>query len=432
MKLAILGTTPLALEAALRFHLHGASLTWFNFDGSDFEKYFQKNLSVDSYITQMGLKLLEDIGKPYSKPASFDLDFWSENYFKPLSEEVLGSEQKLRPHEVVSLTKRFLAPGESIEGKSRFTDLFRVIFQVNPQEFIKEQESTNPETFERLSRELIDSLQTNLEMYEDFDLVLDLRKSTYVNSLSVTGRALGESRISKEHLKYGLDGLAEAIKINQYAQDVREIGLIGSGALSAEVVCCLSDWLKDERSRLFLVSEESFPFQDFFEMGEASAVASLQAIITNMDSSFENEINLFHSKLREWQELDDFVQVKIQKPVEPIPRLVFFSGHNATAVDQLIDKRRLFLTLEKPELREGNKQPENNSLDLKTIGVDRIIVANKLIKPKIENYLDINEKGHFAADISFPNISESWIKDLEKLKGIENEIFKLFSPVDAH
>ena len=431
MKLAILGSSPLALEAALRFHLHGASLTWFNFHEPGVESYFQSKLLASSYVTEQGLNLLRDRGMPYTPRSTFSFSHWVDDYLKPLS-DILAVEQKLRPHEVVSITKKFLAPGEEIYGKSRFTDLFRIIFQVNPQEFIKEQETTNPETFERLSKELIDSLQTNLEMYEDFDLVLDLRKSTCVKSLSVTGRALGESRIAKEHLKYGLETLILAQEINKDAQGVREIGLIGSGALAAEIVCKLTDWLGDERSRLFLVSEESYPFQKFFEEGEATSVASLKAVLTNMDNEFENEVNTFHSKLREWQELDDFVQVKIQKPVEPIPRLVFFSGHNATAIDQLIDKRRLFLTLEKPDFREGNKQPENNSLELKTIGVDRILVANQMSKPVIETHLESNEKGHFAAELSFPNISESWNKDLEKLKGIENEIFKLFSPAATH
>ena len=118
--------------------------------------------------------------------------------------------------------------------------------------------------------------------------------------------------------------------------------------------------------------------------------------------------------------------------MEPIPRLVFFSGHNATAVDQLIDKRRLFLTLEKPDFREGLKQPENNQLDLKTIGVDRILVMNKLQRPKIETHLSQNEIGYFECESLLPNMKEAWAKDLENLKGIEHEIFKLFSPADAH
>lgn len=431
MKLAIIGSSPLALEAALRFHLHGAALTWFNIDEREYENFFQNSLAADSYTTETGLNFLAQASKSYRPGANFDFSYWKQNYFLPLA-EILKVEQKIRPHQVVSITKRFLAPQELPEKKSRFHDLFRLVFQVDPQEFIREQEASNPETFERLSQELIESLQTNLEMCEDFDLVLDLRRKTEVSSLSVTGRALGEGRVSKEQLFYSFDALDEARKIHQDPQDLRELALIGSEGLAAEIVITLSDWLKDQRSRLFIVSDESWPFAYFAEKGEESSVKSLKSIFDYMEQEFEADISTFHKKLREWQELDDFVQAKMPRPVEPIPRLVFFSGHNATAVDQLIDKRRLFLTLEKPDFRQGHRQPENNHLDLKTIGVDRILVANKLQRPKMEVVLDSQEKGFFTPELSLPNMIDAWSKDLQAFKDIENEIFKLFSPADAH
>jgi len=431
MKLAILGSSPIALEAALRFHLHGASLTWFNFDEIEYETYFQKTLSENSYVSEIGLKYLKELGQTYSPTTPFNFELWKAHYLLPLT-GFIKTEQKVRPHDVVSVTKRYLAPSEILENRTRFLDLFRIIFQVNPQEFIQEQKVTNPETFERLSKELIDSLQMNLEMYEDFDLVLDLRRSTDPKSVSVSGRALGENRVSKDQLKYGMEALQLALEINHEPKDIREIALIGSQPLAAEIVISLAEWLQDQRSRLFLVSEEPWPFQKFLEEGQEASVKSLKDLFDFMNNEFSIEVNEFHHKLREWQELDDFVQAKIQKPVEPIPRLVFFSGHNATAVDQLIDKRRLFLTLEKPDFREGLRQPENNPLELKTIGVDRILVANKMHKPKLDVHLCNNEIGHFTIELNFPNISGAWLKDLEKLKGIEYEIFKLFSPIDSH
>ena len=431
MKLAILGSSPIALEAALRFHLHGASLTWFNFGEVEYEEYFENTLSQDSYVSEAGLTFLKEMGKAYAPSNPKNFSAWKEQYLKPLV-ELLSTEQKVRPHQVVSISKRYLAPSETPQNRTRFLDLFRVLFQVNPQEFIKEQELTNPEAFERLSKELIDSLQTNLEMYEDFDLVLDLRRSTQVQSLSVTGRALGESRVSKEQLKYGFEALDLAFEIHKDAQDMRELALIGSEPLAVQIVLTLGEWLKDQRSRLFIVSEEAWPFQKFLESGEPDSVKRLNEIFDFMNAEFQEDVNEFHRKLREWQDLDDFVQAKIQKPVEPIPRLVFFSGHNATAVDQLIDKRRLFLTLEKPDFREGLRQPENNPLELKTIGADRILVANKMMKPKMDVHLALNEVGYFDCELNLPNISGAWKQDLERLKGIEYEIFKLFSPADAH
>lgn len=427
MKLAILGSSPLALEAALRFHLHGASLTWFNSAEIEFESYFQNELKAQSYTTSTGLELLPN----YKTPKSFDLQFWKDNYLAPLT-EILKTEQKVRTHRVVNVSKRFLAPFEELEGKTRFLDLFRIIFQVNPQEFIKEQEASNPETFERLSKELVDSLQTHIEMYEDFDLVLDLRKSVDPRSLSVTGRALGEGRVSGEQLKYGFEALGLARSVNQEAGDMRELALVGSGELAAEIVISLSDWLKDQRSRLFVVSPEAWPFDAFLKKASDASVLKMNEICDYMEGEFQKEVDEFHLKLREWQQLDDFVQAKKPKPVEPIPRLVFFSGHNATAVDQLIDKRRLFLTLEKPEFREGLRHPENNPLELKTIGADRILVANTLHKPELKIELNPQEVGFYSAQISLPNIKEAWEKDLEKLKGIEHEIFKLFSPAESH
>lgn len=431
MKLAILGSSPIALEAALRFHLHGAALTWFNPDEGQMESYFQKTLSPESYISETGLAFLKELGKSYAVGSEFSFENWKQNYFLPLV-GFIQSEQKIRPHEVVSMTKRFLALGEVPTGKSRFLDLFRVIFQVNPEEFIKEQKEINPETYARLSAEFVDSLQTNLEMYEDFDVVLDLRRPLKALSLSVTGRALGEGRVAKEHVKYGYDALVEAQKINLDKRDVREVALIGSTPLAAEILVSLTDWLKDQRNRLFVVSDESWPFENFLKHAEEKSAARFNELVAFMEAEFQAEVNTFHHKLREWQALDDFVQVKYPKPVEPIPRLVFFSGHNATAVDQLIDKRRLFLTLEKPEFREGNRQPENNTLDLKTIGVDRILVANKLTRPKIDMELASNEVGLFEFDVTSPNLKKAWSLDLEKLKGIEHEIFKLFSPADSH
>jgi hypothetical protein len=53
-------------------------------------------------------------------------------------------------------------------------------------------------------------------------------------------------------------------------------------------------------------------------------------------------------------------------------------------------------------------------------------------KPKIETHLAGQEVGHFEVDLDLPNMAQAWSKDLEKLKGIENEIFKLFSPADSH
>jgi len=101
-----------------------------------------------------------------------------------------------------------------------------------------------------------------------------------------------------------------------------------------------------------------------------------------------------------------------------------------TAIDELVDRKRMFVTLERPEFRQGKKHPENNILDLKTIGADHVLVGHAKKNLQLVG-LDSQEKGYFDLTPSRPNVNRGWEKDLKTLEGIEDEIFKLFSPVGA-
>jgi hypothetical protein len=423
MKLALIGSSPISLEAALRFHAHEAAVVWYNAE-EEVDMFFSStDLGWDDCTSEIGWKYLEHAGALPFERLPFSWQKWKTHYYLPLF-EFLKTHQEVKPYKVLSVTKRFLGPEEEIEALSRFHDLFRVIYQLNPEEFIGQQKEVNPETYERLSEELIQSLQSSLEMYEDFDLVLDLRHPTESTSIAASGRALSEGRISRDHVYAGLD----ALKYIPTAE-IRELILVGSSDLAVEILIKLESWLADPRMRLFVVSSEEAPFNHFLEKARTEIKNKLQATLDKMEENFQNEVNVFHQKLREWQQLDDFVQVKIPRPAEPIPRLVFFSGHNVTAIDQLIDRPRLFVTLEKPDWRKGIRQPENNDLDLKTIGVDKVLVATGLRKRAINEFLRPDEVGFFALNPTRPAFKNGWKEDLNALKGIEKDIFKLFSPV---
>lgn len=426
MKLAILGSSPIALEAALRFHLHGAAITWFNFDELEPESLYESpEINWAQYTTESGWNSLNT-----NKKQALSWNEWKEQYYSPLV-QLLKQHHEVKTYEVISITKRFLAPQEEIEGKSRFYDLFRIIFQLNPEEFINKQKENDPETYEKLSEELVRSLQSSLEMYEDFDVVLDFRRETTPTSMAATGRALGEGRITSDKISYGLSALS-FVKVLRPSPEYRELALIGSSDLAAEILIQMEEWLKEPRSRLFIVSTEADPFENVLSLANEKSAQKLRQIFSMMESEFQKEVEEFYAKLKEWQSLDEFVQVKYPRPVEPIPRLNFFSGHNVIAADQLIDRNRLFLTLEKPDFREGKKHPDNNLLDLKTIGADHILVANSLTKENLSPFLNKDEKGMFFINPARPFVKEAWSVDLNRLKGIEDEIFKLFSPASTH
>lgn len=420
MKLAILGSSPIALEAALSFHFHGASLTLFS--GSETPVGWSE--AEDSFTGHLGKRTLIETGVALKKSHSWEE--WKEFYQKPLL-NFLRQHQVVKEHEVVSVTKRYLSQTEEIPGKTRFYDLFRVIFEMNPQEFIHQQKETNPELYQKLSAEFTTSLQSSIEMYEDFDVVIDCRYPSVTKSIAENGRGLGEKRVDPKKVSYGLDCLNKL----PFESD-RDVAVIGSGALAAEVLMSLESWLKDPRMNLFVVSTEAEPLSSILSCLIPPKRKKLEAVLEAMEKDFLGDVERFEKKLREWQEMDDFVRVKYPQPTEPIPRLNFFSGHNVSAVDELIDRKRLFLTLEHPDFREGKKHPANNLLDLKTVGVDRIYVAIDPMKKHISENLRILERGYFDLTPVFPNVSEAWEKDLATLKGIENEIFTLFSPTGTH
>jgi hypothetical protein len=426
MKIAILGGSPIALETALRFHLHGAALTWY-LDQEDFVNFTSPDYPAGHYVSEIGLGVLRELETNFN-PDHFNWDQWTSSYAGPLI-SYLKAHQEVKTDEVVSVTKRFLKSGEVIPDRSRFLDLFRVIFRVNPKEFIEDQKESNPDTYQRLTDEFIHSLASTIEMYQDYDLVLDLRSDMGRASVAASGRALGEGR-ECDKVSYGLKALSYAQSIEP-STDSREICLVGSDSLAAEILLSLKKWIDEPRSRLFIVSTEETPFEDFLEKADAGTKIKLRELFSQIDAEFEKEIEVFSTKLRDWQKLDDFVQVKIPKPSEPIPRINYFSGHNVSAIDELIDRKRMFLTLEKPEFQTGKKHPENNHLDLKTIGVDHILVGHGRRNPSVV-MLDPDETGYFSLIPSRPNIDGGWENDLSLLEGIEDEIFKLFSPTDTH
>src|SRR5690606_22140294 len=117
---------------------------------------------------------------------------------------------------------------------------------------------------------VVQSLGHKIEMYNNFDLVLDLRSTLDKTSLSISGRAVGEGR-STDKVFYGVEALNESLKITPNP-DCRELCLVGSGELACEILIHLSEWMKDPRSRLFLISHEEAPLERFIQEGNPGSV----------------------------------------------------------------------------------------------------------------------------------------------------------------
>ena len=426
MKVAILGHNPVGLELALFFDQIGASVVWMgtNLDLDRYDSFYRQGLDLSLLTGEHGLLRL-------GKNQSFDsFEDYFRKYFKPLA-ETLKQTQDIKLVDIESVNKRFLRTEEEIKGRSRFLDLFRIRYSMDPKEFVEAQKNNNPEVYERMTAEIIQSLQTKVEMYEDVDLVINALERLTPRSLGTNGDALGEKRIQSEKLVYGDQALASIAKL-QEDDEIREVIIVGSGEQAALGLVELHPWLvKVPSARIFVVSAEEDPFTALKDSSPA-LYEKVHAVLFQQEAEYKDESDEFLSKLREWQELEDYIKAKKPRPAEPIPRLVFFSGHSVTAVDQLIDKKRLFLTLEKPDFREGHKQPDNNVIELKTIGADKILVLSGSQKKSVSSSLRVDEKGYF--DIEMPSIWDQHRKTkLKKIVDeIEYEISRLFSPSSPH
>lgn len=267
------------------------------------------------------------------------------------------------------VTKRFLLPGQKPQDKSRFADLFRVSYFINPEPLIERSKDDSPEVYQKLTEEFMASLKRQLEMFEDVDVVIDASPAVSRRELGPGGPAIGETRLRADTIRYG-----QEFSDSAWLSDATEVALVGDGREAAESLIKLKSWLGDKKNRLFHITSTARPFEALMQEGSTLA-APLKDFLTSAELEQAEALKEYEARLAEWMELDGFIKAKKPKPEEPIPRYVVFSGHLVTSVDQLIDKTRSFLTLETSPFVRGEVQSANNEVELKTIGVDKIIAA---------------------------------------------------------
>ena len=132
MKLAIIGSGPLAIFCAHHFDQLGAEVI-----------LFQKNALGGN--VRFLLEHFPEMQINFQNQTKSLKSFWDENLTQAISE--LEEKHLTRAGEVLRVHKRFLHPHENISNKTRLHDLFRVIFSVNPKDAILKQLEENPEMF---------------------------------------------------------------------------------------------------------------------------------------------------------------------------------------------------------------------------------------------------------------------------------------------
>jgi hypothetical protein len=446
MKIAVLGSGPLALEAALHFDQLGAGVTIFaNNELGGMVRRINEFAPETSLETPWS-SLSSLIGRESTK-LSVSLEEipsvgeYFQNYLIPLIEKG-NSNIIIKPGKVERVHKRFLSIDEEVPGKSRLQDLFRVVFSTDPETNILKQVETNPELFEKLGEDVLNSLNESVESFDDFDLVIDATGiSSDPNPMGpARSHALNESRLgSSSNVYYGRECFKNYKKVTK---DSKHIVLVGSGSLSALLLCELDLWLEENKERMVtLVTTEGQPYKGLWELKACESLSLLTLdILKKYYSNLQEDRRIYEKSLFEWRDLEPHIKTKTPEPKIPTSQLNIVPASNVTALDRLLDREGLFVTLESNTFRNASEKSEEF---INTMSCDSLFVCtghtknNKMFKglridldehdniSKFENGSH-REPGFYTLG-SVTGRKSSLSLGLSQIEEIEKEIMNFFS-----
>jgi hypothetical protein len=432
LKVAVLGHTPAGLEMTLKLMALGSEVRWYGEEDYSLTGDFELGGHPDDLTSRYGR---EHLGLSFDDHQKLTTGEYFRHYFEPLF-KILEQKQIAVRATIKSVSKCHLLSHETPGDKTRFADLFRVIYSRDPEKYLEQLKKENSQVYEKFKTTMDTSFGRELEMFDDVDIVIENLDKKTSSWMGPSAPAVGE-KFFKTQLTY-LKGSA----LNQKFK--KEILVVGSGEMAALALMELTSWLDEADRRIFLVSTESTPFLELKQSWPQSLNEKLENSLKHFEDDYKKEMSLYEGKVDEWQEMEPHLQAKLGLPALPYPKLVIFSGHMVTSVDRLADQDRFFVTLEKTPWRESLTQPENSTRDLKTISVDHILVGTGKLK-ETENYYGLNlawsmnqknsvgedgkhpEMGFYSLTKLDPKFQTSWKKSFSTINQIENNLLTLFS-----
>ena len=388
MKIAVIGSGPLALLAAKHFDDLGA-----------YTVLFQRS-PLGGNIRTLAEEL-PDLETTYKNQKTTLKNFVQTELIDLVKQ--IEANGISRQGDVLRVHKRFIHPGEFIKGKSRLHDLFRVIFSLNPQESILKQVEENPEMFKQLGKEVIESLHKPVESFEDFDVVIEATGLGKKPNPMGAGLALA---LNENNLQSsGLILYQNDIVKKTFDDKTSSIVLVGEGRDGKVALLKLKEWLMSSpKNQLHLVT------YDRLSLNHKDALDySCRQLFKDVEETFEEDKAAFETELRKWRDLEDHIKLKIAKPVEPQPKILFYEGYDVTSVDRLLDREGIFATIESAPFREvvGSEY-------LQTLAADFICVARGVEKDSIGKGLMAEEPGFFQLDASTLDAGLAMINEIEQ------------------
>jgi hypothetical protein len=398
MKIAIIGQGPIALYAAAHFYELGAHVVLFKqnqFGGNiNFLKKFDPEMLVDYPTGKTVASFYEDDLVPLIK--------------------LVEENQLVKTARVLRVHKRFLRKNEVLKNRSRMADLFRVVYAVNPADSILKQVAENPEMFQKLGVDVLNSLQQEVEAYEDFDAVIEAR------GLGKMAMAMGPSgvhAINELNLKmnspfyYGREFFEKFITNNDLVLKTKHLVIVGNSKNVEFTFKKCIEFISSKNLQITWVTSEKVD----------RSKKAIDEMISMSDQEFLSDKIKYENDLRNYRDLMDYEKAKVSPPNLPLERLKIYDGFEVTSVDKLLDREGLFITIESPDFRELS---ENDGL-LKTISCDAVGIFNGV------DELHLLGRELAQLEPGYYSIHSNGLKEgLNQIRAIEEKLMTFFSKGD--
>lgn len=389
MKMAIIGSGPLAILSASHFDQLGAEVVLFQRTplGGNLRFLMEHfpEFKIDFNNSQMSVN-----------------DFFIEHIVPAVIE--LEKYELTKQGDVLRVHKRFLHTEESIEGKSRLYDLFRVIYSLNPKDTILKQMEETPDLFKDLGADVINSLHKPVESFADFDIVIEATGFGKEVMPSGAGNsfALNEFNLQDSSVLFYQNDIFTKLDL----AGKKSIILVGEGAPLKLALLKFKQWLLEAPGReLHWVTYDKSDKSCGISWLDQTTSEFLQEI----EVRYEKSKVEFEKKIHEWRDLEDYVKVKVPKPIEPTPLLIQHIGFDVTSVDRLLDRDGVFATIESPDFR-----PHSNKLqEMMTLAADALCIARGVKDVSLGQGFHKVEPGYYI--LNSKNLDEA-VLDIKKIE----------------
>lgn len=244
-----------------------------------------------------------------------------------------------------------------------------------------------------------------MESFADFDIVIEA--TGFGKEVMPAGAgnsfALNEFNLQDSSVLYYQNDIFTKLDLT----GKKSIILVGEGAQLKLALLKFKNWLLEAPGReLHWVTYD----KSDKPCGISWLDQKTSEFLSEIEVRFEQSKLEFEKKIHEWRDLEDYVKVKVPKPLEPTPLLVQHIGFDVTSVDRLLDRDGVFATIESPDFRAHSNKPQ----EMMTLAGDALCIARGVKDVSLGQGFHTVEPGYYILNSKDLDTAVTDIKKIEE------------------